>query len=153
MTSERSGPPDSVPTLTEEVSLPGALAGSLSNAHADPESRQFPESRQENAPPAAEAEPGLPPPTPQANPAMVAVVPTAPRPAALSEDQLTRNILADLQRQVDLVLEYRLREVLTPILARATDGVVRDARNELTRTLRDVVARSVAEELLRQRSR
>lgn len=152
MTSERSGPPDSVPTLTEEVSLPGALAGSLPEAQAEPESRQDPESRRDSTLPAAQAEPGLPPP-PQATPEIVAVVPTAPRPAALNEDQLTRNILVDLQRQVDLVLEYRLREVLTPILARATDAVVRDARNELTRTLREVVARSVAEELLRQRSR
>ena len=151
MTSERSGPPDSVPTLTEEVSLPGALAGSLKEAHAEPESRQDPEAHRDSAPPAVQAEPALPP--PQATPEIVAVVPTAPRPAALNEDQLTRNILVDLQRQVDLVLEYRLREVLTPILARATDAVVRDARNELTRTLSDVVARSVAEELLRQRSR
>ena len=57
-----------------------------------------------------------------------------------------------LQRQVDLMLEYRLREVLTPLLARAADNVVRDARSQLASTLRDMVERAVADELARRRS-
>lgn len=73
--------------------------------------------------------------------------------APLDEEQLTRGILLELQRQVDLVLECRVREILTPILTRATDAVVRDARSELSNSLHDLVARSVAQELLRQRSR
>jgi hypothetical protein len=70
-----------------------------------------------------------------------------------SEDELTRHVLADVQRQLDLMLDYRLRETLTPLLARLTDGLVRDARAELASTLRDVVARAVAQELSRHRGR
>ena len=70
-----------------------------------------------------------------------------------SEEQVVQRVLADLQRQVDLMLEYRLREVLTPLLARAADSVIRDARGELASTLRDVVARAVAQELARHRNR
>lgn len=78
-------------------------------------------------------------------PAPLAVLPT--------EDQLTQRVLADIQRQVELMLDYRLREALAPLLARATDGLVRDARQELASTLRDVVARAVAQELSRHRTR
>ena len=60
-------------------------------------------------------------------------------------------MLADLQRQLDLMLEVRLREALAPVLARAADTLIRDARKELTATLRDAVARSVAQELARRR--
>ena len=105
MTGDRPGPTQSVPTLTEVVSVP--------------------ESRVRDAPPAAW--PG--------------------------EEALVRQVLAEVQRQVDGVLEYRVREVLTPILARATDAVVREARHELARSLRDVVAQCVAQELHRQRTR
>ena len=79
-----------------------------------------------------------------------------PPPAAhlqLNEAELTRQILADVQRQIDLMLEYRLREALAPVLARATDNLVRESRSELASTLRDVVARAVAQELARHRSR
>ena len=60
-------------------------------------------------------------------------------------------MLADLQRQLDLMLEVRLREALAPVLARAADALIRDARKELTAALRDAVARSVAQELARRR--
>ena len=70
-----------------------------------------------------------------------------------SEAELTEEVLALVQRQLDLMIEYRMREALTPLLARATDNLVRDARNELASTLRDVVARAVAQELTRQRNR
>ena len=61
--------------------------------------------------------------------------------------QLTQRVLADLQRQVEMMLEVRLREALAPILARATDTIVRDARKELTAAMRDIVARAIAKEL------
>jgi hypothetical protein len=70
-----------------------------------------------------------------------------------AEEQITRQVLADLQRQIDLLLDYRLREMLAPLLARATDGLIRDARTELASTLRDVVARAVAQEISRHRAR
>ena len=69
------------------------------------------------------------------------------------EEEMIQRVLADVQRQVDLMLEYRLREVFTTILTRATDSVIRDARSELASTLRDVVARAVAQEMSRHRSR
>ena len=73
--------------------------------------------------------------------------------ATPSEIQLTQRVLADLQRQVELMLEVRLREALAPILARATDALVRDARKELTAAMRDIVARSIARELGRREDR
>lgn len=83
-------------------------------------------------------------------PRVAAPVPAA-APASL-EDQVTQRVLADLQRQVDLMLEYRLREVLAPALARVSDLLVRETRQELASTLRDIVGRAVAQELARRRS-
>lgn len=74
-------------------------------------------------------------------------------PSAIDERQLTSRVLADVQRQIDLMLEYRLREALAPAMARLTDALVHEARSELASTLRDVVARAVAVELARQRGR
>ena len=135
MTNERPGPPESVPTLTEEVSLPPAAR----EAAVEPD-----------GPPGASESASVTDVVLVPDTSTGSAAPAAPPPSA---DQLTRQILADLQRQIDLVLEFRVREVLTPILTRATDALVREARSELTRTLHDVVARSVAEELLRQRQR
>ena len=73
--------------------------------------------------------------------------------APMGDEELIQRVLADLQHQVELMLEYRLREVLGPILTRATDSIIRDARAELASTLRDVVARAVAQELSRHRTR
>ena len=70
-----------------------------------------------------------------------------------SEDQLVQRVLADVQRQVDLMLETRMREAIAPALTRLTDALVRETRAELASTLRDVVARAVAQELSRHRTR
>jgi hypothetical protein len=102
-------------------------------------------------------------------PTLTEVVPIAPSPAApppveapLPADrptplpaaaELVDQVLADVQRQVGLVLEYRMREVLTAVIARATDTMVREARNELSAALREVVERAVAQELQRHRDR
>jgi hypothetical protein len=123
-----SGPPsERLPTLTEVVRL-------------------------------GDAPPSAPPVAAPAAPAVEAdVVAPGARPppitSVLTEEQLVQRVLADVQRQVDLMLEYRLREILTPILTRATDAVIRDTRTELASTLRDVVARAVTQELSRHRSR
>jgi hypothetical protein len=96
---------------------------------------------------------------PQALPTLTEVVelPSAGEGAAaepaLDEAALTARILAAVQQKVDLMLEYRLREALTPSLARAADLVLREAREELAATLRDVVERAVAQEAARRRSR
>ena len=114
-------PPGSIPTLTEVVSWPAVA-----------------------------------PPSPVSSPApepLPVPVPVAPMPAPaqavqpVDEAGLHQRVLADIQKQVDLMLEIRLREALAPALARATDALVRDARKELTSTLRDIVAKAVAREV------
>ena len=66
---------------------------------------------------------------------------------------LTQAVLEDVQRQVDLMLEYRLRDAMAPALARASDGLIRELRHELAATLRDLVEKAVAQALARQRGR
>lgn len=73
--------------------------------------------------------------------------------AELADDQLVRAVLQDLQRHVDLMLEYRLRASLTPVLTQMADNLVRELRQELASTLRDVVKRAVSQELVRRRKR
>lgn len=67
------------------------------------------------------------------------------------QDEITQRIWLDLQYQVDKIVEYRMREALAPIMARAGDQLIREARSELSDTLKDVVARAVSQELARQR--
>lgn len=129
MSNARSGPPARVPTLTEVVRMPDAAAAAP--AVAEIPVGETPPLRPA-APPFVERRAGWPP---------------------VDEEQIVQRVLADLQRQIELMLEVRMREVLTPILTRATDSVVRDARGELASTLRDVVARAVAQELSRHRGR
>lgn len=74
-------------------------------------------------------------------------------PPAVSEAQLAHRVLSDVQRQIDSMLEFRLKEAMAPLLARHTEAIARDLRDELNRTLRDVVARSVAQELAKLRQR
>jgi hypothetical protein len=70
---------------------------------------------------------------------------------AEQQEQIVHNVLTELQRRTDLMLEYRLRETLTPILARLCDALIKDAREDLATTLRDVVTRAVTQELTRHR--
>ncbi len=72
---------------------------------------------------------------------------------SIDEEQLVARVLVDLQRHAELMLEYRLREAITPALSRLSEALVRELRLELAATLRDVVARSVSQELARQRGR
>ena len=73
--------------------------------------------------------------------------------APVDEAAIAKRVLEDVQRQLDLMLEYRLRDVLGPMLARLSDALIREARDELASTLRDVVARAVAQEVERHRGR
>ncbi len=127
----RPPPPARVPTLTEVVSLPDTTA------------------------PAAVA----PPPSPSAfartEPAPLQHLEPAHSEAAheVDEEEIVQRVLTDLQRQIDLMLEIKLREALAPALTRATDALMREARNELASTLRDVVSRAVSQEIARHRGR
>lgn len=114
----------------------------------------------------------LPPRTPPANvpiltevvgfsaPAAAPAVPSDPgsapdmaRMLGLSEEQISQRVLTDLQRQVDLMFEYRVREVMAPALERLAQSMIQEVRSQLSDTLRDVVRRAVAQELSRQRPR
>ena len=97
---------------------------------------------------------------PAVSPAMATPAPppfVAPRPApaglSFDEAQMTQRVLVEVQRQIDGMLEYRLREALAPILARTSEALVRELRQELSKTMRDVVSRAVAQEVVRQRTR
>lgn len=118
--------PQTVPTLTEVVDWPDPTQAPAGNS---------------------------PPPSAGFDESMVMSSAGAPVASVLSEDQLSQRVLADLQHQIDLMIEVRLREVLTPLLQRTADSLVRDARGELASTLREIVARAVAQELARHRGR
>ena len=123
--------PAHVPTLTEVVQL--------------------------DAPPTPAApEPAGPQPAgeaPEAAPDWSQTVVMPPGATLPDEAQLTQNILADLQRQIDLMLEYRLREAIGPALARTADALIREVRSDLAASMRELVARAVAQELARHRGR
>ena len=127
MSGPGRGPPGGIPTLTEVVPWPGQAPIVPAPALAT----------------VAAAAPAAP---------TVTAAPLVPA-ASINEAQLTQRVLVDLQRQIDLMLEVRLREALAPVLARAADALIRDARKELTVALRDAVARSVAQELARREDR
>lgn len=100
---------------------------------------------------ASEAIAAAPPPQPSVP------VPPSPSPAVqaveVSEDQIVQRVMADVQRRVDSMLEFRLREAMAPILARHAEAIIQDLRNELSLTMRDVVTRSVAQEVAKLRLR
>lgn len=74
-------------------------------------------------------------------------------PALPTEAQIAQRVLGDVQKQIDGMLDFRLKEAIAPLLARHSEALVRDLRDELSRTMRDVVTRSVAQELAKLRHR
>ena len=128
MNDARAQPPGSVPTLTEIVEVSGtAPAGRLAA---------------DDSPRVGAAVHGVPTTVAASEPAF-----------EFTQEQVAQRVMGDLQRQLDLMLEYRLREALAPALTRAADGLIRDARKELASTLREVVAQAVAQEFARHRGR
>lgn len=83
----------------------------------------------------------------------IVAAPMAPALPEISEAQLAQRVMGDVQRQIDGMLDFRLREAMGPILARHTEALVKDLREELNRTMRDVVTRSVAQEMAKLRQR
>jgi hypothetical protein len=134
MNQPSSRGPAHVPVLTEvvQVEVPVPLEPKAADAQVQP------------APPADE-------PAAAADWSQTVRLPGGASP--LDEAQLTQNVLADVQRQVDLMLEYRLRDAVSPALARASDALIRELRAELAEALREIVARAVAQELARHRQR
>ncbi len=73
--------------------------------------------------------------------------------APIDEARLLQRVLNDLDRQLDLMFEQRLREALTPVLARMTDSLVREMRNQLAANMREMAVRAVSQELDRLQKR
>ncbi len=118
--------PDRLPTLTEVVQLasdPWAAAAIAASARTGG-----------NVETVQQAEPA---------PAQSIEQPAPP----LDEDQITRQVLAALEKRLDGLFEARLREALAPALARAADGLIRDLRPELTQALHDMVHDAVVRAL------
>ena len=126
--------PANVPTLTEVIDVLPVLT-----EHAAPES----DAAEVQAP----AEP-MPQVLPEPEP-----VPQPPPLPEVSEAQLTQKVLTDVQRQIDSMLDFRLRESMQPLLAQFTETLMQDLRDELSRTMRDVVTRAVAQEMAKLRNR
>lgn len=169
--------PRHVPTLTEVIEAPSSAVAEIPESPPAERAASFIEEQTVlmpvldpvPAPAFAAPEPVVAPVAPApdlshaAIPRSLLVDPAPPLPAStpspaapavvVDEALIAQRVLVDLQRQIDGMLEYRLRETLAPILARATDALMRDLRQELSKTMKDVVARSVAQEVARQRSR
>ena len=63
---------------------------------------------------------------------------------------MSAEVLFELEQRIGSVLEARLREALAPALARVADGLIREARQELAQTLRELVDESVTRALERR---
>ena len=63
---------------------------------------------------------------------------------------LVERVLFDVQRQIDLMLEQRLREMLAPAVTRLAEGLIAESREQLAHVLHELVERAVAQELARR---
>jgi hypothetical protein len=142
-------PPQRVPVLTEVVVLPKAPpVVEVDEFPPLPVDRAF----AETAPtPMGGAQPAVPPVHAAAPPPVVTPVPVVA--AGVDEARVVQRVLADLDKQLDLMFEHRLRESLSPVLARMTDSLVREMRTQLAANLREMVARAVSLELDRLQKR
>ncbi len=62
---------------------------------------------------------------------------------------LTENVLRSIQKEVDAVLDQRLKDALVPILARCAESMMQALREDLASTLHEIVSSAVAGELNR----
>lgn len=73
-----------------------------------------------------------------------------PPAAAMADGDLSAEVLFELDSRIQAHFETRLREALAPALARAADGLIRDARRELSGALRDLVDDAVTRAIERR---
>ena len=64
-------------------------------------------------------------------------------PVIAAADDLSAEVLFELEQRIDSLFEPRLREALAPALARASNGLIRVARLELLAALRDLMEDTV----------
>lgn len=76
-----------------------------------------------------------------------------PEPGSPQAEQLVDEVLDAVQRRIDLLFEYRVREALVPALGRVAELLVQESRDTLADMLREVVGKAVAQELAARRRR
>jgi hypothetical protein len=128
-------PPRQVPTLTEVVDV---------NAPRSPAAPSPP-------PLPAGAAPARPVPAPATGLVRKAGA-AGPAISTVSAEQLTQRVLAELQPQIDQLLEQRVREALAPALERLAGTLAAELRAELAAAVRDLATQAVAHELARQKN-
>lgn len=121
----RSVPPGRVPTLTEVLDQ---SVDHIASATA-------------TEPPDSSASSG---------PAVSVGVPSI-SPASADAD-MAQAITADLQAHIDRVLDARVRAALEPVLQQLVTRVLEETRRELASTLRDGMARALAQQNARHRN-
>jgi hypothetical protein len=82
-----------------------------------------------------------------------ASVPATPGVSLQDAQDIADVVLAGLEKQIDHLLDQRVQESLAPAFERLCEGLVQSVRDDLANTLRDVVARAVAQELARRQGR
>ena len=77
--------------------------------------------------------------------------PQGPQPNSLEQQvtELSANLLFELESKVSLALESRLRDVLAPVLARAAETMVEEAKTELAGLMRELVEEAVTQAIER----
>lgn len=90
------------------------------------------------------------PPQGDALPPGAAALPSPGAAPTLDAQALVGEALAELQPRIEMLLESRLREALAPALARAAEGLIRDARDELGTALHELVEDAVKRALQRR---
>jgi hypothetical protein len=68
------------------------------------------------------------------------------------ERRIIEEILERLARRSEVVLDQRLQQTLTPVLQGVAETVTRELHDSLAPMIRDIVARTIADELARLRS-
>jgi hypothetical protein len=63
------------------------------------------------------------------------------------EKTLRENVLRQLLSRVDFVLEHRVRDGLADVLQTAVDGLAKEIRQGLTKSLEEVIHRTVSQEI------
>jgi hypothetical protein len=71
---------------------------------------------------------------------------------AIDEAALAQRIFADMQHQIDSMLDQQLRVAMQPLLNRLADTLALQAREQLALALRDMVALAVSREMIRLRA-
>jgi hypothetical protein len=135
-----SRPPAHLPVLTEVLEeKPLAAVSSVPVFPELPVLTPLPE-----LPQLPEVDLSFPPPVP------TPVVPSAAEALAEQLDKMAIRVRANVQLQVDQLLEARLREAMAPLLAQQADTLVFRLKMELAGMLDDMVARAVSQEIHRQ---